>query len=155
MSLTATLRTSARSGVFTAPSRRIGLRQSGIRRFTTPPPPPPPKSNTALYAGIFAFTAAAAGYYLYTSDSASSREASTAAKSAIQTGKATLKFTPTKEDYQKVRIRHVSSLSNAFTRYITPSLVSWTRPEITTVNLRHDAPVYYSFLSQMVPLVLS
>ncbi|KIM69539.1 peroxidase [Scleroderma citrinum Foug A] len=101
MSLTTAFRISSRRAISTASARRVDLRSTSFRRFTTAPPPPP-KSNTALYAGIFAFTAAAAGYYLYTSDSESSREAATAAKSAIQTGKAAVKFTPTKEDYQKV-----------------------------------------------------
>ncbi|KAL4078207.1 peroxidase [Scleroderma yunnanense] len=95
------LRIPARRAVFTASARRAELRPTSFRKYTTAPPPPP-KSNTALYAGIAAFTAAAVGYYWYNSSSDSSRDATTAAKSAIQASKAAVKLTPTKEDYQKV-----------------------------------------------------
>ncbi|KAG1715774.1 hypothetical protein ID866_1398 [Astraeus odoratus] len=101
MSLAAVLRTPVRRAVFSAPVRRAELRPTTFRKFTTNAPPPAPKSNTALYASIAAFTAAAAGYYFYTSSSDTAREAATAAKSTAQAGKAAVKFTPTKADYQK------------------------------------------------------
>lgn len=83
-----------------APIKRANFRHGTFRKFTTTPPAP--KSNTNLFIGVGAFTAAAVGYYLYNSSSDTAREASTAAKSAVQTGKVAAKFTPTKDDYQKV-----------------------------------------------------
>ncbi|KAI6037578.1 heme peroxidase [Pisolithus marmoratus] len=113
MSLAATLRVPVRRAVFSASVRRAEFRPNAYRRFTTGGPPPAPKSNTVLYASIAAFTAAAAGYYLYNSNSDTSREAATAIKSAAQAGKAATKFTPTKEDYQKVYNRIAELLDEA------------------------------------------
>ena len=64
---------------------------------------PPPKSNLPLIAGLGAVVLAAGGYYVYTSDSA--KGAKSALKSSAQVGKAYANFTPSQEDYQKVRIR--------------------------------------------------
>jgi len=144
MSLTTAFRIPARRAIFTASARRAGLRSTSFRRFTTTPPPPP-KSNTPLYAGIFVLAATAAGYYLYTSDSESSRTATTATKSAIQTGKAAVKFTPTKEDYQKVCTSSSDSTRRqnheySFIRYTTPSLTSWTKLGDTMVNTCYEYP---------------
>ncbi|KAI6021603.1 heme peroxidase [Pisolithus microcarpus] len=113
MSLAVTLRAPVRRAVFSTSVRGVEFRPKAYRRFTTEGPPPAPKSNTALYASIAAFTAAAAGYYLYNSNSDTSREATTAVKSAVQSGKAATKFTPTKDDYQKVYNRIAELLDEA------------------------------------------
>lgn len=66
---------------------------------------PPPKSNFPLIAGLGAVVLAAGGYYVYTSDSDSAKGAKSALKSGAQVGKAYANFTPSQEDYQKVRSR--------------------------------------------------
>lgn len=95
------LRAPARRAVFTASIPKAPVRrQAAFRRFSTAPPSEPAKSNTALYAALGAATVAGLGYWFYASDAG--REAVTAAKSGVQSGKVALNFTPAKEDYQKV-----------------------------------------------------
>lgn len=82
--------------------------RSSYRKFSTNPPPPSKSSNTGLFAGVGIAALAAGAYYYYTV-SLTGADAGTAAKSAIQSAKAAAKFTPSKEDYQKVSyIRHVT-----------------------------------------------
>lgn len=98
------LRAPVRRAVLSAPIPKAQLRTS-FRKFSTPPPPPKAKSNTALFAGLGAAAVGGIAFYLYSSDSATAKEAGTLAKSGAQIAKAKANFTPTQEDYQKVRFR--------------------------------------------------
>jgi hypothetical protein len=92
------LRSSARRSLFSASFHRTQLRPA-FRKFSTNPPPPPPeaKSNTGLYVSLALLAAGGATYYVYSSDSGAN-----IFKSGAQSTKALVKFTPTKDDYQKV-----------------------------------------------------
>jgi len=81
---------------------RVFPRPAARFNSTAPPPPPPPKSNTGLIITLALATAAAGGYWVYTSDSDAARTAKTAGKEGAQVGKALTHFTPSKDDYQKV-----------------------------------------------------
>nr|QBO71391.1 ascorbate peroxidase [Pleurotus ostreatus] len=106
------LRAPARRAVFTASIPKAPVRrQAAFRRFSTAPPSEPAKSNTALYAALGAATVAGLGYWFYASDAG--REAVTAAKSGVQSGKVALNFTPAKEDYQKVYNKIVEFVEDA------------------------------------------
>ncbi|TDL15306.1 heme peroxidase [Rickenella mellea] len=72
-----------------------------FRKFSTPPTTPK-SSNTLLYTSLGAAVAIGAGLYVYNSSSATAKEAATTIKSVTQVVKSKTKFTPTKEDYQKV-----------------------------------------------------
>lgn len=77
--------------------------RSSFRRFSSnAPPPPKSSSNTALYTSLGVLALATGAYYYYVLSPAGV-DATTAAKSAIQSAKAAAKFTPSKEDYQKAR----------------------------------------------------
>lgn len=81
---------------------RPNLARASARKFTTPTDStPPPKSGRSLYVGLGIGAVALIGGALYVSST--SDDAGTAAKSAIQAAKVAANFTPTKEDYQKVR----------------------------------------------------
>lgn len=96
-------RAAALSSRTAAPSAlRTSLRTRGVRWNTGEAKPASGGSNTTLYVGLALAAAAGAGYYVYTSDDPTAREAKTAIKSAAQVTKAATNFTPTKEDYQKV-----------------------------------------------------
>ncbi len=78
------------------------FRNPAFRRYSSEAAPK--QSNTALFAGLAALTAAGGiGYYVYASESNTAKEAGTAIKSGVQSAKAATKLVPTKEDYQKVR----------------------------------------------------
>ncbi|KAL0956778.1 hypothetical protein HGRIS_002898 [Hohenbuehelia grisea] len=102
------LRASARRTALAAAPRRVAQPsatvKSAFRRFSTPPPAPEAKaggsSNALLYGAGGAVVLGAIGYWVFASDSG--KEAATAAASGIQSGKAKLNITPTKDDYQKV-----------------------------------------------------
>lgn len=105
-------------------SARAHLARAPARKFTTPtagstpppPPPPPPKSSNGLYIGLGIGAAALIGGAWYVSSV--NEDAGTIAKSAIQTARVAGSFTPTKEDYQKVRclVRRVATpLFTSFT----------------------------------------
>ncbi|KAI0066011.1 cytochrome c peroxidase [Artomyces pyxidatus] len=98
-SAAASLRAPVRRAAFaSARIQRVSLRSSYRRFSTETPPPAPAKSNTALYAGIGALAlGGGVAFYLFSNDTLS-----TTAKSGVQSAKAAVKFTPTKEDYQKV-----------------------------------------------------
>lgn len=86
-------------------SPRSGLRNQAFRRYSTEPSSPAPKgSNTALFGAIGIAAVGGVAFWVYTSNSDSAREAGTALKSGAQAAKAAANFTPTKEDYQKVRV---------------------------------------------------
>ncbi|KAK2464341.1 hypothetical protein APHAL10511_003798 [Amanita phalloides] len=107
----ALLRAPIRRAVVSAATPRAAFRSS-YRRFTTGTPPPKTSSNTGLYAGLGIAALAAGAYYFY-AISPSGADAGTAAKSAIQAAKAAAKFSPTKEDYQKVYNRIAGILDEA------------------------------------------
>jgi cytochrome c peroxidase len=113
-----------------APIRRVAVSaatpraafRSSYRRFSTNPPPPPPKSsNAGLFAG-FGIAALAGGAYYYYAISPAGADAGTAAKSALQSAKAAAKFTPSKEDYQKVPYYQ--------TRHYPPSALTKKNPQV-------------------------
>ncbi|KAH7889082.1 heme peroxidase [Phlebopus sp. FC_14] len=108
----AAFRAPIRKTVFSASFRRAEVRASSFRKFSTAPPSAP-KSNTALYAGLGAVAFTGVAYYLYTSSSDTAQEASTGVKSAVQAAKAATKFTPTKDDYQKVYSRIAEIVDDA------------------------------------------
>lgn len=98
---TALLRNPLRRAAFAASVPRAARSRPSFRQYTTQPPPPQPaKSNIVLYAGLSAaLVAAGTAFYFYTD---TGKEIGTAAKSGVQVAKVKTKFTPTKEDYQKV-----------------------------------------------------
>jgi cytochrome c peroxidase len=99
-------RATFRRGVFTA---RTNFTRAPARKFSTPTGTPPPKSNTNLYIGLGLGAALAGGaLYIYSSSSATAKEAGSAAKSAVQVAKAASNFTPSKEDYQKAGVTCIS-----------------------------------------------
>lgn len=103
MSFNIVLRAPVRRAVFSTPFPKAQLRTS-LRRYSTPPSPPPgPKSKFGLYATLGVAAIGGVGFYLYSSNSDTAKEAVSALKSGVQVGKAKAHFTPTKEDYQKVR----------------------------------------------------
>ena len=93
-----------------APLRRAGLAETSSRnkllfrntfnRKYSTPPPSEAKSGSGLYIGIGAAAAVGLAYYYYST--ASSKEAGTVVKSAVQAVKAKAKFVPSKEDYIQV-----------------------------------------------------
>lgn len=98
----ALLRAPIRRAAVSTATPRAAFRSS-YRRFSTNPPPPPPKSsNIGLFAGLGIAALAGGAYYYYYAISPAGADAGTAAKSALQSAKAAAKFTPSKEDYQKV-----------------------------------------------------
>lgn len=105
----AAIRTPARRAIFGAAPRavaRSSVRTQFRKYATESAPTPQPKSsggNTWLYASIGGVALTGLGYYVYASSSDTSKEARTAAKSAAQSARAFANFTPSKEDYQKVR----------------------------------------------------
>jgi cytochrome c peroxidase len=102
MSFNIVLRAPVRRAVFSTPFPKAQLRTS-LRRYSTPPSPPPgPKSKFGLYATLGVAAIGGVGFYLYSSNSDTAKEAVSALKSGVQVGKAKAHFTPTKEDYQKV-----------------------------------------------------
>ncbi|KAJ7723543.1 heme peroxidase [Mycena metata] len=72
-----------------------------FRKFSTPPPAPEAKSrsNTGLIVGVLVAVVFGGGGYYYATTSG---DAETVLKSGVQAIKATTKFTPSQEDYQKV-----------------------------------------------------
>ncbi|KAH9040182.1 heme peroxidase [Lactarius pseudohatsudake] len=82
--------------------------RSSFRKYSTEAPPPK-SSNTALYATIGLALVGGIGYYTYSS----SDTAATTAKSGVQATKAALKFTPTKDDYQKVYNKIAQKIDDA------------------------------------------
>lgn len=96
------MRAPLRRVVFSTPFPKGQLRMS-MRRYSTTPSPPAPKSNFGLYATLGIAAIGGVGFYLYSSNSDTAREAVSALKSGVQVGKAKASFTPTKDDYQKVR----------------------------------------------------
>ncbi|KAF8199796.1 heme peroxidase [Mycena galopus ATCC 62051] len=73
--------------------------RTAFRKYSTPPPTPEAKSNNGLIVGVLAAIVVGGGGYYYFS---SSGDAETALKSGVQAVKASAKFTPSQEDYQKV-----------------------------------------------------
>jgi cytochrome c peroxidase len=100
----AALRAPARRVAFSNASRVTARARPAYRKYsTTPTPPPAAKSSNALiYGGLGALALAGAGFYIYSSQSDTAREAGSAARSAAQSAKSLANFVPTKEDYQKV-----------------------------------------------------
>jgi cytochrome c peroxidase len=95
------LRAPIRKAAFSVSIPKAQLRTT-FRTFSTPPTPPPPKTkNTAFFTGLGAAAAVGIAFYFYTSTDAG-KEAGSAVKSGIQAAKVKAKFTPTKDDYQKV-----------------------------------------------------
>lgn len=94
------LRAPVRRTVLSASFPKTRLRSS-FRGYSTTPPPP--KSNVALFAGLGVAAVGGVGLYLYTSNSDSAKETTSALKSGVQVGKAKANLTPTQADYQKVR----------------------------------------------------
>ena len=87
---------------------KTNLFRAPARKFTTPTgSTPPPKSGSGLYIGLGIGAVALIGGAFYVSST--SEDAGTVAKSAIQAAKVAANFTPTKEDYQKVRHPLLSS----------------------------------------------
>lgn len=84
-----------------------GFATSNLLRNAAPESSSAPKSssNLPLFLGAGALVAGGIGYWVFTSDSSTAKEAATAGKSAAQAVKAKTNFVPTKEDYQKVRHR--------------------------------------------------
>jgi hypothetical protein len=110
-SFAASLRVPARRAALrataTTPPRTLSLRAGGFRRFSTESPKPAPKSsNTALYVGLGVLVAAAGSYLFFSADSAE-----TTFKKASQATKVAANFVPSKEDYQKVRIRFETAIT--------------------------------------------
>lgn len=100
------LRVPARRAVASVSVPKAQLRTS-LRRYTTEATPHAPKggSNVALFAGLGAAALGGIGYYLYSSDSNTAKETVSSLKGGVQVSKAKANFTPSKEDYQKVRAR--------------------------------------------------
>lgn len=97
------IRAPMRRAVLSTSFPKAQLRTS-IRRYSTSPnPPPASKSNFGLYAALGVAAIGGVGFYLYSSNSDTAREAVSALKSGVQVGKAKTGFTPTIDDYQKVR----------------------------------------------------
>lgn len=67
----------------------------------------PAKTSYTLPLGIAAVALAGGAFYLYSSDDAG-KQAETLGKEAKQIAKAATGFTPSKEDYQKVRARFLA-----------------------------------------------
>jgi len=106
------LRAPIRRAAVSAATPRTAFRSS-YRKFSTNPPPLPPKSsNAGLFAGL-GIAALAGGAYYYYAISPAGADAGTTAKSALQSAKAAAKFTPSKEDYQKVYNRIAEIIDDA------------------------------------------
>ncbi|KAF8658935.1 hypothetical protein AX14_007674 [Amanita brunnescens Koide BX004] len=107
----ALLRAPIRRAVASA-APRTAVRSSFRRFSSSAPPPPKSSSNTALYTSLGVLALATGAYYYYVLSPAGV-DATTAAKSAIQSAKAAAKFTPSKEDYQKVYNRIAEIIDDA------------------------------------------
>lgn len=80
------------------------LRSSFRKYSTSPPQPPAAKSNTGLLVGLgAALLVGGVGAYYYGTNPAG-------VPGVVQAAKAATKFTPTKEDYQKVLHAYTGSL---------------------------------------------
>jgi cytochrome c peroxidase len=94
-----------RAGAFSAPAARTTTARSGFRagarRFASTEPTAQ-KTSYTLPIAIAAVVAAGGGWYLFSADA--SKQVETAAKGTAQIAKAATGFTPSKEDYQKVRL---------------------------------------------------
>ena len=107
------LRAPVRRAVFSAPFPKTQLRTS-FRHFSTPQGPPTPrKPNLALFAALGVAAFSGVGYLLYISNSDTGSWNAASALTSGQAVKAKASFTPTREDYQKVRfIKSIRSIIN-------------------------------------------
>lgn len=98
----AALRASARRANLVAPAARLqrnAVRNPAFRKYSTEAPKK--SSNAALLGALGAAALGGAAFWVYSSSSASAKEAGTALKSGAQAAKVAANFVPTKEDYQK------------------------------------------------------